>query len=805
MATAGKARQLQPPPDEVAQPSPARRRKKAAEVEAPRSASDGMTEAERRKQFLYDTLCQSVDDQIREAIAARENNGIEQIWDEDEDQYNGVDDMSQAFANVKLRSSLPKDARDNRSKVFVPITKPKTDVGVARVSEMLLPNDDKPWDIKPTAIPDIEQDLQAGPNEMMQLGDGSQAPKAVVAQFIMAKAKEKAEREADWIEDKFQEGSVYTEMRQVVRDAGRIGTGVLKGPVPVLRRNQRWLTTRGKDGQMQVKLKIDEKTSPTSKCIRAQDCFPDAGCGDNIHKGEMFAEREYLTGRALRDMAKLPGYDAKCIIEALKEGPRPYVKSRDSRWRQTPGDTSNDAKLFEVFHYYGFASPEQLEALMDQGNPEDTGIDRMDGTTGDDQAAEPTAPEQQDDPYESSPLKSKMSREDYLYLSQVPVIVTMLHNKPIKAELNPLETGRFPYDFFPWEPIKGQVWGRGIPRKMAVAQRIVNAGVRSLLENAGLSAGPQIVTMKGAIEPWDGNWEVKGRKGWHFIGDGEMSVDDVNKAFQVFNIESVQVEMSAIIQFGLDLADILTNLPMLMQGDQQAGTSPETLGGLKLLFNNAMSPLRVCAKLFDDNLIGPHLKGYHDWFMQDPEVPAEMKEGDSEIVTKGSTALIQREEGREFLISVFAVKDDPTLRIDPVKFIKELARSNGFDMSTVQYTDEEWKKIEEQKAKQSPPMEPAVEAAKIRSQALLETAKVNAADADKQRQFDMQLAEQDRQHATMMATIDERIADKKLSMEERKALTMAKTTLANAAMGNRTKVDEMQLKLLPQNTSGLGI
>lgn len=810
MATSGKARQQSQklPRDEVAQPSPKRPRKPTPRDEAPRDTVDGLTDEERRKELLYSTLCQDVDDRIREAIFARETSGIEDIWDEDEDQYNGVDDLSQGFANVKTRQALPKDVRDNRSRVFVPITKPKTDVGVARVSEMLLPNDDKPWDIKPTPMPEIEEATKAPPGQMETLGDGSKAPAQVVAQFIIDKAAESAKAEATWIEDKFQEGSVYTELRQVVRDAGRIGTGVIKGPVPILRRNQRWDRTRGLDGQLAVTLQIDETTSPTSVCIRAQDCFPDAGCGDDIHKGEMFAEREYLTGRALRDLAKLPGYDAKCIIEALKEGPRPYLKSRDSRWRQTPGDTSNDAKLFEVFHYYGFATPEQLSALMERGNGRmgDLGAG-MEGTTGPDQANDPTADGESNDDggYSKSPLNKTLTREEYLYLAQVPVVVTMLHNKPIKAELNPLETGRFPYDFFPWEPIKGQPWGRGIPRKMAVAQRILNAAVRGLLENAGLSAGPQIVTTKGAIEPWDGNWEIRGRKGWNFIADGDFPIDDVNKAFAVIEVPSVQAEMSAIIQFALDLADILTNLPMLMQGDQQAGTSPETLGGLKLLFNNAMSPLRVCAKLFDDRLISPHLKKYHDWCMQDPDAPPEAKAGDNQIVAKGSTALIQREEGREFLMQVFPVKDDPTLRIDPAKLIKEMARSNGFNMKDVQYTDEEWDKIQKQKAQQPPPMEPAVEAAKIRSAALLETAKVNAADADKQRQFGEQQAQRQREHDAMMAAIDERIADKRLSMEERKALTMAKASLANGAMTNRTKVDEMQFKMLPQNQSHMGI
>jgi hypothetical protein len=809
-----------------------------------------MSEEDKAREQRYAVLCQTVDNDIREAITARENSGIEQVWADDDDQYNGVDEYSNPATNVKTRDQIPRAAKtDSRSRVFVPITKPKTDIGVARVSEMLLPNDGaRPWDVDATTIPDIDDALNGSDDAQVQLGDGTVASAKAVAMMIKDKAAEYAKREGDWIEDKFQEGHVYSEMRQVLRDAGRIGTGVIKGPFPVERKTGKWRTFRkpgaalpspavmaqqgampnsmaaqagvppppevatdaGPEGkplatvasgkplaapqQTPVAAAITAvferttKIEPTSICVRVQDCYPDPSCGDNIHDGAFFVERAWWTGKKLKGLARLEGYDPLEIVTALKEGPMSYAKRMDNRARPPVGDTFSESKLFEVFFYYGDASPDDLSLLMKNGNTDKKAA--PDEGYGDEADAPP------------DPLADILSEEERRYLATVPVVVTMVNGRCIKATLNPMECGGFPYDFFPWEPVKGQPYGRGIPRKMAIAQRIVNAGVRALLENAGVSAGPQIVTTKGAIFPWEGQHEVRGRKGWHFV-PGDAQDPDIRKNFMVVDVQSTQPELSAIIQMGMDFADMLTNLPILMQGDQQPDSSPETLGGLKMFFNNAMSPLRVLAKLFDDRLISPHLGRWHDWGME--KGPDNIKGGDSQIVAKGSTAMIQREEGREFLAQVFPVKDDPKLRIDPIKLIIAMASANGFDMRSVQYSDEEWKQIQAEAAKNPPPMDPAVQAAKIRSDALVQAAQTNAQAAQALQQAKAKEAALDRAHEEMMSQVDREIASMQEQGHRSDALVAMKARLAEQAMGNRLKSDEMNLKLDPANATHQGI
>ncbi|MBQ1763240.1 MAG: hypothetical protein IIZ92_10120, partial [Aquincola sp.] len=500
---------------------------------------------------------------IRDAIMAREASGIEEIWRQDEDQYNGIDPADpQHRGVVKVRASAAA-ARETltgtRARLYLNITEPKTDTAIARVQEMLIPHDEQPWDIAPTPVPDLDEAISSEDQTPVTLGDGQSVPRAAAAQALKAKAGEKAKAMGDWIEDRFVEGSVYAQMREVIQDAGRLGTGVLKGPFPIEMKDTKW-SIEGGISQLVKRVRI----VPTSKRVRPQDCFPAPDCGDCIHDGSYFVERDYLTARKLRDLAGIPGYDREAIAAALREGPMIGMRARDSNRTVQQGENINDAMLFEVYYVYLELPPEDLIEL---------GIDRG------------------RDLEEQGPTLD----DDEVQLLSVSAMCTMLNGRAIKVSLNPLETGCFPYDFFRWKVVKDQPWGRGVPNKMGVAQRGLNAAVRAMMENGGMSSGPQVVIRNGMVEPMDGNYGITGRKLWKFTPRDETQ-DDVNKAFAIFNIPSMQEQLMAIVKFWLEMTDILTNLPMLLQGIAQAGTSPETLGGMKMLMDSATAPLRVIAK-----------------------------------------------------------------------------------------------------------------------------------------------------------------------------------------------------------------
>jgi len=721
-------------------------------------------ELEKRRGVIESRMC----DDIREAIGGRTMSGIEEVWRESDDLYNGVDERTAPESTVKTRDQVRAAAGGSaRSKVVLNITAPKTDTGVARVQEMLVPTDDKPWGLDPSPVPDIDKAAEDSiTGQQVQLADGTTADRATVAQMVKDKAREACEEEADWIEDRFVEGKVYSELRDVIQTAGRLGTGVLKGPTPVEFKDRRW-DFEGTGDQAVATLQIKQRISPSSFSINPENCFPDPACGDDIQRGNYFAEREFMTARLVRKLQNLPGYNRDAIAQALHEGPMSAAQWRagTETSRRKEGDARRDSSQFEVFYYYGFLQPADMLLL---------GV----------------------------PIE-QFSAED-LELAAIPVVATMLNGRCIKASINPLESGEFPYSFFRWHKVKGQPWGRGIPWKMRTAQKALTASVRALLENAGLTAGPQIAFIKGALEPVNGQYEIVGRKLWEF--DATDSVDDIRKAFAVFNIESRQQELLELVQFWLNMADQLTNLPMLLQGEQAAGTSPETLGGMKMLVNNASSPLRTIAKAFDDDVIIDHLPRYHEWYMGDPEVKSPLKRFcDTRVQARGSTVLVQREEAREFLMMLFAVKDDPDLRLNPAKFARELARANGFPIDTIQYTEDEWKQELQRRSQQPPPEDPRITAAKLRNEGI--AAQVKSAEQRTQMQVesDRENNAEERALKKFLAQFDLQIEEMRLAGQQSISLSDIKAMLAGKAMDNRMKSEEMQLKLSPANPMHTGI
>ena len=208
-----------------------------------------------------------------DAIQARRASGIEQEWQEDEDHYDGIDAVNRGSSSLQ-KGRTPTDGlretvkdTSTRSTVFLKITRPYVDAASARVSDMLLPTDDRNYAIKPTPRPELTKLLKAAqeaapltaqmPAPPQQPGGlrgmlgsffgSQQAPAAQpaapqqstavdLAKQTIDKAKASAERAQEEIDDWLVESRYHAEVRKVIEGAARVGTGILKGPHPTLMR-----------------------------------------------------------------------------------------------------------------------------------------------------------------------------------------------------------------------------------------------------------------------------------------------------------------------------------------------------------------------------------------------------------------------------------------------------------------------------------------------------------------------------------------------------------------------------------------
>lgn len=625
----------------------------------------------------------------REAVSARKESGIEDIWRQAEEAYLGIDDANRGeFAGAKWAkpTSLEGPVQTNsnrrtmqegaRSTVFVRLTSRYVDAGAAKLGEILLPIDDKAFTMKATPVPDLvnakedqtpvvingqqamrdpfPHELEPGQNPLQAEGKPLTAKDLAEEQIKIADAaaKKAEKRIYDWMV----ESRYPMQMRKVIFDAARIGVGVVKSPFP----DEQRAAAISKTPQG-VQLKIVKKIQPTTKWVDPWNIFPDPACGENIQDGDFIFECDGISERSLRRLKGLPGYLADQIDAAIQEGP-------DKCNLDETGKKVTERKnrhQYTIWYFHGTLTREDMAAGMG------VTVDKLPNRT--------------------------------LY-----ALVTMINDRVIRATLNPLEeSGRHPYHAVPWQRRSGHWAGVGIAEQVNMPQRTVNASTRAMLNNAGISAGGQVVLDRGSITPADTSWTITPNKLWFKSADA--TVEDVNKAFAVFKFPNVVAELMQIIEYGFRLAEESTSIPLISQG-QSGPTTPDTYGAAQLQNNNANQLLRNIGYQFDDYITEPVVQMHYEWLLLDPDVPDDEK-GDFEINAHGSIALVERAIQDQTILQLGAMVMNPAFGMSPPRWFEQMLKSKRLDPRDFEMTDEEKAKL----ANQPPPKAPAVQAAEIRA------------------------------------------------------------------------------------------
>lgn len=654
-----------------------------------------------------DAVGQTLADKREEAVRARTDSGIEEIWRAAEEAYLGIDDSNRGeWAGARwakptsLEGPLQATAtrrtmtEGTRSTVFVRLTARYVDAGTAKVSEILLPADDKAFALKPTPVPDLvskSEDMtpvsvggqpaerDPKPHEVPPGTNPAQSPGVPLTvgdlakeqMEIATKAAKLAERRIfDWMV----EGRYRVEMRKCIFDMARIGVGVIKGPFPDVRRARAVRRMQGG-----VELEIVQKLVPAYRRVDPWNIFPDPACGEDIQDGDYVFERDSISERSLLKLKNLPGYLSSQIDEVIKEGPERCNLDDQGLPRN---DKPANRHQYTIWYFHGGLSADDMSAI--------SGVPR-----------------------------EKFAGET------VYAVCTMVNDRVIRASVNPLEkSGEHPYHAVPWQRRPGHWAGVGVGEQLNVPQRVTNASTRSMLNNAGVSAGGQIVVDTACVVPADGNWTIYANKLWY--KNAEAGVDDINKAFAVFQIPNVTAQLMSIIQYGMQLAEEATSIPLITQG-MSGKTTPETYGAAQLQNNNAQQLLRNIGYQVDDYVTEPIVRQSYEWLLLDPDVPDEEK-GDWEISAHGSIALVERAIQDQTILQLGAMVMNPAFGMSPPRWFEQMLKSKRLDPRDFEMTEEEKSKL----ANQPPPEAPQVAAAKIREQGAMERAKL---DTDRDRAY----------------------------------------------------------------------
>lgn len=580
---------------------------------------------------------------------AAKRSHVEDRWLRDLRQYHG-----------KYTEKQEQELESNStSKIFVNITRNKSNAAEARVQDMLFPTDDRNFGLRPTPVPDMAmlqnvEQAQQVPG-MAQPAEGAQP----VTQLEEA-AAEKAELMQTEIDDQLKEARYQAKARDAIHDMVVLGTGILKGPTIINKTEKRWKD----EGKGVMALNHKQKLAPSVEHVNIWDFYPDMSA--NCHRDcEFYFERHVMTKKQLRTFARLPGviYDqVKQLVADQGETKTSLVNDRQDDIRSITGVNSVGIKKgFEIWEYHGpINKSELLTAINASGTFDmpDEEIDELD--------------------------------------DEIDAVVFFSGQSVLKVAINPMETMEHPYSVVNWEKDDASLFGFGVPYLMRHAQVAINGAWRMMLDNGGQAVTDQIIVNRDLVEPSDGSWNTRTRKVW-FTKGKDVNVQNV---FGVFETRQHQAEYANIFNMARQLADEETNLPLIAQGEQASHVT-RTSSGMAMLMNSANIVLRKAIKNWDDDVTDTLITRFYDWNMQF-NTKQEIK-GDYTIDARGSSALLVREKQQESLMMLANLSASyPQLaeRRDWEGMDRELAKALEVQYENITLSDEKIKQNQEIARKQ---------------------------------------------------------------------------------------------------------
>jgi hypothetical protein len=684
-----------------------------------------------------DQLAQELERKLSDTIYDRA--GIDTRMVEDLRNYHGIYDA----CVVKEREAA------KRASPFIKLTRAKTNTAESQLIDLLFPNDDKNYGIKPTPVPEISKMLDS--DEPVNLDgkqyrdeEGNQITEGDLAKRKLALLEERSDAMEKEIDDQLVECQYNAKARQVIHDACVIGTGIIKGPVIVGKMDKVYVEVSPGEFVMEMK----ESFTSAVEVVRPWDFFPDmsASC---ITEAEFTFERRYMSKQQIRGLSKRKGFPEEQIKRVLEltaqQTQHTSVYQDDVRQLAGLSDTLNDTR-FETWEYNGPISYDVLMALKVIDTPEDP--------------------------------------EELAELAGQDVIATVFYCGGIvlgaRTHLMEYE-GYLPYRVFNWEPDDSCIFGYGVPRMVRDEQAIINSVWRMILDNGAITAGPQIGINKDVITPENGSWEFEPFKVWHV----KKTVRDIKEAMSTFEFNSHLNELSAVYQTARVLFDEVSGIPMLGQGEQ--GQSTQTLGGMSMLMNAANTVRRRQVKAWDDNITTPLISDFYHYNMEHSE-KTEIK-GDYQVDARGTSALLVKETQAQALTNFLAVIGNnpvfqPVLQLKAPEILRQWAKTQSLPTTLLPTDDELIAYQKQQSEQQGQQQDPSIQIEQLRIQ-----------QQQAKQQFEMQLAQFNAQNEAQQAQATNQIKLQQIGADMQANASRERIETMKLAQNDKMNTEKLMTEL----------
>jgi len=516
--------------------------------------------------------------------------------------------------NGEYEADKLKQIRDQGgSEVFMMITEVKCRAAESWLRDILLDSGTPPWDLSATPIPDLSpkatkdiQDIFANKVlEIIQKSGVAPSPehmselKEVISQDyrfkILQEAQNRVDRMKIRISDQFAQGGWANAFNDFITDLVTFPCAFIKGPIVRRQRHLGW----EQDETGRTVVKPTERIAPEYERVDPFRIYPEPGI-TNINEGYLF-QHHPLTRMDLADLIGVPGYDEDAIRKILEIG-------NGQSWI---GEDVELIKNEEERKFYSYMRPtEMFDALEFWGKV--SGQMLLDWGMSEDEVPDPA--------------------------QEYDANVWLVGDYVVKAVLNYDPLGEKPYAKTSFIKCPGAFWGKGIPKIIEDLQNVCNAAARALVNNMGISSGPQVEVNLERIPPNEDITQMYPWKIWQVMNDPVGSSAPAVRFTQPE--DNAQTLMGVYEKFSR-LADDHSGVPAYLYGDLNVQGAGRTSSGLSMLMGAAGKGIRQVVMHIDGDVIKPIVQRQFVYNMRYDE--DESIKGDAEVIAKGAVNLAVKE------------------------------------------------------------------------------------------------------------------------------------------------------------------
>lgn len=517
------------------------------------------------------------------------------------------------------------------SDVYMMLTDEKCTAAESWLEDILLPPDDKPWMIAPTPVPDLPghilQQISMKVQEQAQLFyirhgiRPSEQDMAVVMQEVVQKTysemSKKARKEAEKVEqeinDILQECLWHHALKEFLYYFVTFPAAYMKGPVlrkkPVLK----W----GPNGPEVIEEVVKEYEVPSP-----MDIYPSPG-SRTIDDGYLI-ERHILIRSDLYALIGTKGYDDDAIREVLRRRDAGGVKSS---WLWVEDNTRD---ILEGRHRREIDPEDRIDALQFWGSI----------------------------PGEKLMEWGGWAEQDWMKLDpdrNYETEVWLIDDLVIKATINPDPLGRKPYFKASFRELYGQFYGKALPEVIRDSQLVCNAAARNLVDNMAIASGPQVGVDASLMPAGEDYTMIYPWRVWPFDLQKNALNQRQRDPVWFFQPQSLANELMAVYEkFSME-ADTKSGIPRYSYGHKETGGPISTATGFSMMMNNAARGIKKVVRNIDYGVISPSILRLYTWLMLYDEEFRAKHEGDINIIARGSSALVVKEQEQMRLLELLQI------------------------------------------------------------------------------------------------------------------------------------------------------